>query len=268
MRNVFNVRLDDYRVVTPEMLYGEFRDVIRNDPAITASSLYVISRIPKLRFVPDACRVGFNFNITGRMKIGRDREVTFNFSVPKFWHEHHLLSNAFESPAHLAAYYMRRVPLEGLAARMPGALKYKLSSCVVRELSSEERLVTECPITYGVSGGETTRLDILPHRAANVCDIDLGAYPEVLYVGISNKDTFKRIEKHSKLQRILAERGDHHDILIHFISIEDANVRLKTVGSLLMLANDSNHKLDKNDINEIAETVLINYFKPIYNRGS
>lgn len=265
MRNIFHVCLDDYRVITPEMLYGDYRPLVKNEFMTNTSSLYVISRIPKLRFVPSKCRIGFGFNVRGRMRVGADRVVDFDFSVPKFWHELSLLHDAFESPAQLAAYCMEHAPMQPLVRRLSGNLMYKLLSRVKRESSSESRIAVDCLISLCVSGGETARLDMYPHRVANICDLDMGDYPEVLYVGISNKNTFDRLEKHSTLQRILAERGDDYDIILHFISMEDANIRLKVVEGLLMLANDYNNRLSKNDINEIAETVLIHYFQPRYN---
>lgn len=264
-RNIFYICLKDYRVLIPQLLYGDFGQMCRELAAEINSNLYVISRIPRMRFEVEKCRIGFNLNVVGRLRSNNGKEYKFNASMAKFWHEAPTLCE-FPSEADLARHFLEVQYEFKYFNFLPPNLKYKLLSRVNKRLSSGSKLVVDCVLSWAITNLQERRIGLYPHRIANLCSLDIGEYPEVLYVGISHKNVFSRLEKHSKLQEILALNDDDHEIVIHFLSLENSLVQFGPSDWKTRLhLRGTNSRISLKDQTEMAETVLINYFKPEFN---
>lgn len=270
-RNILNISLRDYRVLTPEMLYDDFRRLSKDVVSELGSTLYVISRIPKLRFMVERCRIGMNMGVVGRLASAHGRALKFSASMAKFWHEHRDFYERFASPEEFAHGCFEALDAHtpfGILANNPlyNRVRYKLLSGVDRRASSGSKLVVNCVLSHLISGFQAASVDLYPHRVANLCDLDIGRYPEVLYIGISNKDLIARLERHEKLQRILAQKGDDHDVIIHFLALDNKKIAVDPCeGGVLLVRGFSDVGVSPSDLTLIAETVLINHFKPELN---
>lgn len=265
-KNIFYINLRDYRALTPDQLYGEHKKLLENTIDQLNSKLYMITRIPKMRFKVDDCRMGFNFNVIGRLKFSNGRELKFDASMAKFWHEAPEYYDKFSSEIELAGFFLERSADFSYFNILPTKLKYRLFSYVRRDLSSESKLVINCALSRVIAGFKRINVDLYPYRVANLCDMEIGNYPEVLYIGISNKDILRRVSNHEKLQEILAVNGDHHDLLIYFMSLENSNVSFENSGdSIFYLLKGPNNRISIKDQTEMAKTALIKYFNPKFN---
>lgn len=265
-RNIFHISLKDYRVLTVDQLYGQHKKLIRDVIEELDSRLYIISRIPKMRFIVDRCRIGMRLNVVGRMVLGNGRARKFNARMTRLWHEEPELHNAFLTERHLAKYYLDKCADSSYFSFLPASFKYRLFSYIYRDKSNASKLVLKCVLGYAIAGFQKFEGELLPYRVANLCDLDIGKYPEVLYIGISNKGMFRRITNHKKLQEILAVNDDNHDILIHFLTLEDSDILYKAEeGNLFVLTQRTQSKISRSNQTDLAETALIKYFSPRFN---
>lgn len=265
-RNIFHIGLNTYRVVTPDQLYGENKELVKGVIADIDTRLYVISRIPKMRFDVGSCRVGLNFNVKGRLRFSTGKALKFDASMARFWRELPELYETFPSDEQLAEYFLEYKADFSYFSLLPTRLKYRLFSYIDRASSTGAGLVVKCALSHVISDFRVPTIPLPPHRVANLCDLGLGDYPEVLYIGISNAGVYGRVTHHQKLQEILAVNDDDHEIIIHLLSLDHNNIRFTPCeGAVYLLTKDKHSGISIEDQTEMAETALIKYFKPKYN---
>lgn len=280
MIKTFHLWASDYRLMLPEFLYGEARKISEEIFAESEFNLYMVCKLPKMRLVPEKCRIGLDFNVLGVLRFDNGKKINFNASLAQHWFHNAEVAKNFSSTENLTDYLnfweLRSEFTKGrvsesllrlISKLLPPQLKYKAAASIDYKNSNGRQLEIICPLSFVLSNTEINRVSLYPHRILNINKNDLKIYPQVIYIGKTGKNNFSRLQHHEKLQKILAEKEDNEDLILCLLQVssERYDNSVYPDSGITVMVRGANSEVCKDDITDIAETTLINYFKPLYN---
>lgn len=137
--------------------------------------------------------------------------------------------------------------------------KYEENACVDLVKSMPTKLIVECPVKYSITREHNGETVLSPYQLINLANLAFPAPLEVLYIGKSNDDTWKRIYNHNKWGLIEEHRSEADELLVYFMEIDKVSIagdRLN--GARAIVRNES--ELSVEDATIATEAALINYF--------
>jgi hypothetical protein len=261
MSTTFHTYVKQYQVIRPERLYGNFRNYTETGFTTDDASIYFIAKCMAVEWLPETFVIGDNYNLSGRIRVdGKDHEVSLDMGA--YWFAMPQIQEHFSAKEHMCEYFMARsITTTGLS--VPNAVKYKRGTSINFAASDSEKLTVECELSRHMNSEGHAQTEIYAYQAINFFDLP-GPKLDIIYIGSSVSNAFKRLYKHDKWGRMQAEKKRNEDLLVYFAALEGDAFQHESVDGLSLIARDD-HGVSAEDETLITEMALINYFKPHYN---
>lgn len=261
MPKTFHTYIKKYQAVRPERLYGDFRNYTETAFTTDDASIYFIVKCMAVEWLPETFVVGDNYSLRGRIRVdGKEHDVSLDMAA--FWFAMPQMQKHFSVKDQMCEYFMARSrAAAGLS--VPSTVKYQRGTSINVMASDTEKLVVECELCRNMSREGRAQTEIYVYQAINFFNLP-GPKLDIIYIGSSVSNAFKRLYKHDKWGRMQAEKRRNEDLLVYFAELEgDAFQHESVEGFALIARND--HGVNIEDEIFITEMALINYFKPRYN---
>jgi hypothetical protein len=261
MRKTFHTYIKQYQVVRPERLYGEFRGYTETAFTTSDASLYFVVKCTAAEWLPHTFVVGDDYRLSGRLRIdGKEHEVSLDMAA--FWFAMPKMQEHFRTKNEMSEYFMARSKAAaGLS--VPNGLKYRRATSISLAASDPEKLVVECELCRNMNAEGRAQTEIYVYQAINFFELP-GPKLDIIYIGSSLSNTFKRLHRHEKWGRMQAEKKRNEDILVYFAELEGDALRHEAANGFSLISRNQ-HEVSAEDETLITEMALINYFKPQYN---
>lgn len=261
MGKIFHAHVCKYQFLTPERLYGDYRQVFDTAFTAHAASVYFVVRCKAVQWLVDTFRIARSYQLAGLLAVDGTKQPV-RIDMARFWHAEPSIGKHFENEQDMARYFMRRS--DGVPWRwLPHDLRYKLLSGIDRENSEAERLVVDCALARNMRRSGTSRTDVYAYQAINYFDLPAPKL-DIIYIGSSVSDTFDRVQLHERWGQMQAEKRRDEDLLVYFAEVDTQLVTKQSVGRVTFLERRA-HQLSREDSVRITESALIHHFKPHYN---
>lgn len=261
MPQTFHTYIKKYQVVRPERLYGDFRSYTETEFTTDAASIYFIVKCVAVEWLPDTFVVGDNYCLSGRLRVdGKEHDVSLDMGA--FWFAMPQMQKHFSVKDEMCEYFMARSrAAAGLS--VPNAVKYQCGSSINVAASDSEKLIVECELCRNMNREGRAQAEVYVYQAINFFDLP-GPTLDIIYIGSSVSNAFKRLYKHDKWGRMHAEKKRNEDILVYFAELEGDVLQHESIDGFSLIARNE-HGVSPEDETLITEMALINYFKPHYN---
>ncbi|MCX5876486.1 MAG: hypothetical protein NT087_09405 [Deltaproteobacteria bacterium] len=261
MRHTFHTYIKKYQAVRPERLYGDFRDYTETAFTTDDASLYFVVKCMAAEWLPHTFVVSDDYRLSGLIRVDQKEHEVF-LDMAAFWFAMPKMQELFQTKSAMADYFMTRS--KALAGQsLQNEQKYRQATYISLEASDSEKLVVECELWRNMNKDRQSLTEIYVYQAINFFDLP-GPKLNVIYIGSSITNTFKRLYKHEKWGRMQAEKKRNEDILVYFAELEGDAIQHESANGLSLLARNE-HGVSNEDETLITEMALINYFKPQYN---
>ena len=138
--------------------------------------------------------------------------------------------------------------------------KYTAIAHVNTAKSSEERLVINCPLGVSLAKGKGGQIIVTPYQLIMFFDIDCLEELEIIYIGKSNDNLWRRIYNHNKWG-VIEEHRDQatEDLIVYFMQIEPSAVDIGFMNRAVFIQRqEANISIE--DATLATEAVLISHF--------
>lgn len=221
------------------------------------ATLYFIVRTKKASFIPSTFGADKDFAFRGIIDVG-GYKLPIRFSTVEMLHQSPEVKMHFPSCDEFAEYCMRQWQ-DPSHPDLTSRQKYVEKARVDLAKSTPTKLVVECPVRYSITREHIGETVLSPYQLINLANLVFPAPLEVLYIGKSNDDTWKRIYNHNKWGLIEEHRSEADELLVYFMEIDKSSIaddRLNGVRAIVR--NES--ELSVEDATIATEAALINYF--------
>lgn len=207
------------------------------------------------RFIPESFRVSEGFSFLGKISVqGKAHDVRINMAyffwqIPKFFRQ-------FSSYQEFGRYCMSRWRPVG-RGHLKSDEKYAVTSSVMLNKSSGDRLVIDCAIAKTLSGRGETVLN--PYQLANAFDMNFLGPLEIAYIGRTCDGAWNRLYNHNKWGLIEDRRGVEEELLVYFMQLDCSEITSLEATDYLFVKNDHS-PLPVRHVTEVTEAALIAHF--------
>jgi len=255
---IFHTYIKKYQIIRPERLYGSFRGYTETSFTTNDASIYFIVKCVSAEWLPNTFVVGDNYSLSGCVCVdGKVHDISIDMGA--FWFAMPEMQRHFLNRDKMCEYFMAR----SRVAVGSSVVKYKRGTSIDVAASDSEKLVIECELSRNIFETGCAQTEIYIYQAINFFDLPSPKL-NIVYIGSSVSNAFKRLYKHDKWGRIQAEKKRNEDILVYFAELEGDVIQHESTESFSLLAHDE-HRISADDETLITEMALINYFKPNYN---
>jgi hypothetical protein len=221
------------------------------------ATLYFIVRTKKVSFLPKSFEIGRNYTIRGKVEVaGKSHAVAFD--TARMLHGQQLLKEKFKTVTELTDYCMKQWGGPA-AAGMSNDQKYIEVSHVNVENSTADKLAIRCALYHSISQGRMPEMRIGIHQIINAFDVDCLQPLEILYIGKSNDDTWRRIYDHNKWGLLTEHVKQDDEFLVYFLEIDKSFLNHESIEGFSFIHRDES-ELSIETATEATEAALINYF--------
>ncbi len=221
------------------------------------ATLYFIVRTKKARFLPRSFEVGADYFFRGAIDIA-SHELPIQFSCVDMLFKAPDVQKAFPTRNDFADYCMRQWQ-DPAHPHLTNSQKYAAKAHVDINRSTGNRLVIECPVKHSITKEHVGEVTLSPYQLINLADVNYPATLEILYIGKSNDDTWKRIYNHNKWGLIEENRDETEELLVYFLEIDKSTILDQNLNGLRVIARDES-ELTVEDATVATEAALINFF--------
>ena len=137
--------------------------------------------------------------------------------------------------------------------------KYAAKAFVDLSKSTANKLVIECPVKYSITLEHIGETAVSPYQLVNLGNANFPATLEIIYIGKSNDDTWRRIYNHNKWGLIEEHRDETEELLVYFLEIGKSSIVDENFNGFRVIARDES-ELSIEDATVATEAALINYF--------
>ncbi|WP_228892980.1 hypothetical protein [Pseudoduganella aquatica] len=256
---LFSSYVTEYHPLEKDLLYHELSKNHFDEFHRKKSTLYLIVKTRRIRFLPGSFRIGAGFRITGIVTVG-DRTELVTFNVAKFLFPRHGARSGCASWEDWAEKVMAGwgFPCTG---QDTAAEAYRKNSSIDLERSTEELLWIDCKLWQGMAGGNLAlRTIVSPVQLAHSFDWDLLAPLEVIYVGKSKNGVLMRARNHNKWGKITTDLGPDEVAIVYFMRIATRTVRKRRIGPYYSFEELQDSDIDPDSAVKITEAALIQHF--------
>jgi hypothetical protein len=221
------------------------------------ATLYFIVRTKKACFLPATFRVDLDYFFRGTIEIA-GHQLPVQFSCVEMLYQAPDVQKAFPNCNDFAEYCMRKWK-DPSRHHLTSSQKYAAKAFVDVNRSTTNRLVIECPVKYSITPEHIGELVLSPYQLINLADASFPAPLEIIYIGKSNDDTWKRIYNHNKWGLIEEHRDETEELLVYFLEIDKSSIFNESINGFRMIAREES-ELSVEDATVATEAALINYF--------
>ncbi|MCL2657574.1 MAG: hypothetical protein FWD62_09160 [Betaproteobacteria bacterium] len=221
------------------------------------ATLYFIVRTKKACFLPATFSVGLDYSFRGVIDIA-GHQLPIQFSCVDILFQTPDVQKAFSTCNEFVEYCMRQWK-DPARPNLSSSEKYAAKAYVDANRSTANKLVIECPVKYSITREHIGEVVLSPYQLINLADANFPAPLEIIYIGKSNDDTWKRIYNHNKWGLIDEHRDETEELLVYFLEIDKSCIVDQNFNGFRVIARDES-ALSVEDATVATEAVLINYF--------
>lgn len=221
------------------------------------ATLYFIVKTKKARFLRNSFKVGADYFFRGAIDIA-GQQIPIQFSCVDMFFQEPNIQKKFRTRNDFADYYMSQWQ-DPARPNLTSSQKYTEKAVVDIGRSKEDRLIVECPVRYSITKEHVGEVVLSPYQLINLENEDYPAMLEILYIGKSTDDTWKRIYNHNKWGLIEEHRDESEELLVYFIEIDKSTILDQDLNGLRVISRDES-ELTVEDATVATEAAFINYF--------
>lgn len=221
------------------------------------ATLYFIVRTKKARFLPNSFEVGADYLFRGTIDVA-GHQLSTQFSCVDMLFQAPNIKKAFSTRNDFADYCMRQWE-DPANPHLTSSQKYEAKAFVDTNRSTGNRLIVECPVKYAIIKENIGEVILSPYQLINMEGLNYPAELEILYIGKSNDDTWKRIYNHNKWGLIEEHRDETEELLVYFLEIDKSTILDQSINGIRLIVRDES-ELSIEDATVATEAALINYF--------
>lgn len=257
MKKYFLSHIKKYQVFPKNSIYGEHAKNLISEFNKHEATLYFMVKTKKVTFLPESFRAVGNYCFLGFVEVGGKRhEIIFN--AAKMHYDDKKISKNFSSVEEFCDFSMR----EWRSEKFPNLRNdEKYASIVHVDLneSSPNQIVINCPLGRGISGKDT-KIVVTPYQLIMFFDIDCLSNLEILYIGKSNDNTWKRIYNHNKWGLVDENVLPDEEIIVYFLQLDKSDVDMGDVGSKIFFMHIQESEVPIEDATVAIEAAMISHF--------
>ncbi len=265
MKKIFHSYIKKYQFFPKSAIYDNYAKQRISEFNRHDATLYLIVKTPKIKIVPSSFKVVDNFCIQGQFSIN-DELIDIVFNAAKVQFDDPNVKKHFKTLDKLTSYCMDQWSLPK-SDTISNAEKYANATQIDLEKSSEHYIHINCALGYSLKGGNKGGEIILsPYQLISYFDMDCIHKLEILYIGRSNDDTWKRIYNHNKWGLIAEHHKPQDDLIVYFLELDKSFIKITQNNNTTLLHRDES-ELSIKDATKATESALITYFirKKLFN---
>jgi len=257
LSKAFHGYIDKYQFFPKSSIYDEFNKERVSEFNRHSATLYFIVKTPKVKFIIDSFEIVDNFCIRGSFLID-DKTIDVIFNAAKIWFDAPVIKEKFKDIDKFTDYCMSQwggPEIEGAS----NAEKYISSSEINLDKSNENYLRINCALSTALSNGKNKELILTPYQLINFFEMDCLGNLEIIYIGKSNDDTWRRIYNHNKWGLIEEFHESTDELLIYFMSLDKSYIENQQLDGL-NVTHRNESELSIEDATNIMEASMIIHF--------
>lgn len=257
MKKFYHSYIKKFQFIPKSTLYNEELQSLISDFNQHEATLYFIVKTPIISFLPELFEIDNNYNLSGEISIGSNRTKTIKFNAVEMLYQMPELKEHFPSLESFCNTYMNLY--DDLS--IPNNQKYKQLASIRLNDSDHTKLRLQCPIVQAITQGKGSYYDFRIYQVLNYFNMDVLGDLQILYIGKSNDNTWKRLYNHNKWG-FLEEHRDKskEDFLVYFLQLDDSAINLSNDNNLTIIHRDNDNSISLEDATKITEATLINHF--------
>lgn len=221
------------------------------------ATLYFIVRTKKARFLPESFKVETDYFFRGIIDIA-GHQLSIKFSWVDMLFQAPDIQKAFLTRDEFVDYCMSQWQ-DPIHPHLKSNQKYAAKAFVDIKRSAENRLVIDCPVKCAITKERVGEVALSPYQLINISNVNYPAALEILYIGKSNDDTWRRIYNHNKWGLIEENRDETEELLVYFLEIDKSTILDQYLNGTRVITRDES-ELTVEDATVATEAALINYF--------
>ncbi len=262
MTKELRIHLNRYSVYPVRRLYGEESHIHKESMRHVDTTLYMMCRTKRLRWIPSTAKFTLDYNLQCSVKIGDLEKGIQYVDMLDYWMKLPNIASFTTDRKIFSEYIMSRTE-RSLYTRLPYSIQYKLLSSIV-SVSPCKDIIINCSIKRNLTV-ERDGACVLPvYQMASLYQWSIGIQFEIVYVGLSEQSTTDRLVPHNKWGEVFAYTEDDEDVMVYQFEISNSLVVNNIVPGENIIAEISS-AINRKQIAEITEAYLINIFKPQHN---
>jgi hypothetical protein len=257
MKKYFQSYIKQYQIFPKRSIYGAHSKNLISEFNRHEATLYFIVKTKKVVFLPESFRPIGNYCFLGFLEVsGRRHEIVFN--TAKMHYDHKEINKRFSSIEDFCNFSMRDWGVDNYP-NLSNAEKYAAIAHVDLHKSSANEIVINCPLGKAITGA-TTEIIVTPYQLIMFFDIDCLSEIEILYIGKSNDDTWKRIYNHNKWGLIDENISPDEEVIVYFLQLDKSDMDIGSIGSNFVLIHRQESEVTIENATLSIEAALISYF--------
>ncbi len=263
-KKIFHSYIKKYQVFSKAAIYDKFAKHRISEFNRHEATLYFIVKTPKITIVPSSFKVIENFNIKGKFFIeGQLVDIVFNAAKVQF--DDPAIKKRFKTLGEFTNSCMNRWTFPQ-SKSMSSSVKYANATTINFEKSSANYIHINCALRRVITKSENGELILSSYQLINFININCIRNLDILYIGKSNDDTWKRIYNHNKWGLIEEYRESRDDLLIYFLQIDKNHINFANEHKTTLVQSYES-ELSIEDATTATESALIIYFisKKLFN---
>jgi hypothetical protein len=257
MAKILSTYVKNYQFFPKSAIYDDDAEFRISEFNRHTATLYFLVRTKKATFVPRSFSTDENFSFHGLIDVAGKR-FPIRFSTVEMMYQAPQVKAHFANMEEFAEYSMRQWG-DPSNLKLTSRQKYAAKAQVDLAKSTPAKLVVECPVRYSMTREHVGETVLSPYQLINLYNPDYPAPLEILYIGKSNDDTWKRIYNHNKWGLIEEHRDESQDLLVYFLEIDKVSIVDNHVDSLRTIVR-TNTDVSVEEATVASEAALINYF--------
>lgn len=258
MKKFYHSYIKKFQFIPKSTLYNEEQKSLISYFNQHEATLYFIVKTPKISLNPESFEIDDNYNLSGEISIGSNETKKIKFNAVEMLYQMPELKEHFPSLDSFCNTYMNLY--DDLLTS--NNLKYQQLASIDLNDSDNAKLRLHCPIVQAITQGEGSYYDFRIYQVLNYFNIDILGDLQILYIGKSNDNTWKRLYNHNKWG-FLEEHRDQskEDFLVYFLQLDDSKINLSNNNSLTVIHRDNDdNNISLEDATKITEATFINHF--------
>lgn len=240
--------------IRPFQLYGQYWNIVEKQIESLNPSLYFVAENSKIRYELEKTVVKKNGTLEIAFQVANSKLVKTQITLPELLYDD--LPNDFKSTIIGTKDYLDY--LKTLWKK--DYQQYSAISLDYNESDNTQLVLNLFTPTF------SAKIPLPAHTVAFRAMKKIEGFPKILYIGQSNKIK-QRTFAHEKIQKALAEVNDSKDIYIYFFDFTSKTIMTSLPWEEMKPAlDDPKVNINKKSRLNLVEMILINYFKPKYNK--
>lgn len=245
-------------------MYGQNRQVFKNIPHIEKGNIYFLAERSRVRVNPESIKLSTDAKIYFEILIEESgkRNIEIN-AAPLFIDLGVMFRNVFGDSALLQKYMVTVTCHQDYMDRLEKSKRDK--PIIGLSFAGNAQNKKNISLRIHTPDGMHHDLPFRIHSILSAYDIDIGDFPNILYIGKSEKLN-DRIYRHEKIQEALSVVDDESDIYLYAFQFNDSRIRMSTaIPNTNIFRKEDVDDINNEDRIALIEMALINYFKPKMN---